>query len=83
MTDPSVASPSDPPCGEAAWQAYRQLVDRLDPASRRQLFREIENQIVDENPDLMELGSSDIACHGVNFLERGLLISRPNGYSWC
>lgn len=76
------ASPA-PPRGEAAWQAWRDLVDALDHPTICRLRREVAARVSAEDPDLEELGGSDINCYAVTYLERGHLVVRPGGYRWA
>lgn len=74
---------AQPPRGEAAWQAWRDLATGLDHPSICRLRREVSARIEIDHPDLQELGSSDLNCYAVTYLECGLLVVRPDGgYRW-
>jgi len=82
-SDPKSAD-ARPPRGEAAWQAWRDLVDALDQPTIRRLRREVSARVVIDHPDLEELGSSDVTCYAVTYLECGHLVVRPEGgYRWA
>lgn len=77
------ARPQQPhPRGEAAWAALQHLGRSLDRAGHTALHREAVERILMDCPDLEELGTSDVNCHLVSYIERGDLVPLPGGYRW-
>lgn len=70
------------PRGEDAWAALQHLGRSLDRAANAALHREAVERVLADHPGLEELGSSDVNCHLVTFIERGDLVPLPGGYRW-
>lgn len=66
-----------------AWAAWRTLMDRSRPLDDvRRLRQQVVKQVLEEHPDLEELGSSDVNCYAVSYLQRRDLIVTDTGWQW-
>lgn len=68
--------------GDEAWALYQTKAKTLDSLAWRTLRREIAARIIEDHPDLEELGSSDLNCYAVTYIERGDLVFTDTGWLW-
>lgn len=71
---------------DEGWKAWKVLMSRPTEQVRK-LRREVTNQVLADHPGLEELGSSDVNCYAVSYLEaRDLLVTDPandgRGWQW-
>lgn len=54
------------------WDTWKRLMS-LEHSRICKLRRDMSRFIVKDNPNLEELGSSDVNCYAVSYLDRGIL----------
>lgn len=67
---------------DEAWKAWRDLMS-LPREKSAKLRWQVMRQIETDKPDLEELGSSDVNCYAVTYLEGRDLIVTDDGWKWC
>ncbi len=68
--------------GDEAWALFQAKAKAMDLLTWRTFRREVEARIDEENPDLEELGSSDLNCYAVTYIERGDIVFTDTGWHW-